>query len=171
MKSKNQKMVFMTVLALMLAFALPALSEEYPSDNMQILREKMRADKKFFIAKTIKLTASEAKAFWPVYESYQSSLMILGDRLLKGIRSYAENYGNMSDKRSKSLRTEYLTIKMEELRLLESYLPKFEKRLPEKKVFRFFQLERTFQGELEAILGEVIPLIRYDGDDKQDGKK
>ena len=137
----------------MLAFALPALSEEYPSDNMQILREKMRADKKFFIAKTIKLTASEAKAFWPVYESYQSSLMILGDRLLKGIRSYAENYGNMSDKRSKSLRTEYLTIKMEEVRLLESYLPKFEKILPEKRFSASFNWRERFKVSWKAMLG------------------
>ena len=108
----------------------------------------------------MKLTESEAKAFWPVYESYQDGLFNLGDRLIKGIREYAEKYDNISDEDSKKLRRGYLALQFEALRLLESYLPKFEEVLPEKKVFRYFQLERTFKGQLEALLGEVIPLTQ-----------
>ena len=57
------------------------------------------------------------------------------------------------------LRREYLAIKREELDLQESFLPKFENALPEKKVFRYFQLERKVGGQLEALLLELIPVI------------
>ena len=108
----------------------------------------------------MKLTESEAKAFWPVYESYQDGLFNLGDRLIKGIREYAEKYDNISDEDSKKLRRGYLALQFEALRLLESYLPKFEAVLPQKVVSRWFQLERLFEGELEAMLGRLIPLIQ-----------
>lgn len=146
MKSKHQTTVLITVLAVIMAFALPALSEEKLANDMQILVEKLRTDKKLLVAKTLELTESEAKAFWPVYESFQDERFKLGERLIKGIREYAEKYDNISDEDSKKLRRGYLALQFEALRLLESYLPKFEEVLPEKKVFRYFQLERTFQG-------------------------
>jgi hypothetical protein len=159
MKSKHQTTVLITVLAVIMAFALPALSEEKLANDMQILVEKLRTDKKLLVAKTLELTESEAKAFWPVYESFQDERFKLGERLIKGIREYAEKYGKISDKDAKRLRREYLAIKFQELTLTESYFPKFEEALPEKKVFRYFQLERKIEGELEALLGAVIPLI------------
>jgi hypothetical protein len=51
-------------------------------------------------------------------------------------------------------------IKIESLRFMDSYLLKFEKILPEKKVFRYFQLGSTLGSELEALLSDVIPFIQ-----------
>jgi len=160
MKSKNHTAVLMAVLALILAFALPALSEETWDEEMLVLIEKLRADKRILVAKTIKLTESEAQAFWPVYESYQDERIKLGKRLIKGIKTYADKYGKISDEDAKSLRRGYLAILYDELRIMEAYMPKFEEVLPEKKVFRYFQLERTIGGQLEALLGEIIPYIQ-----------
>ena len=160
MKSKKQTTIFMTVLALILAFALPALSEDKWDDEMQVLIEKLRVDKRSLVAETMKLTESEARAFWPVYESYQDERIKLGKRLIKGIKTYADNYGKISDNDAKSLRREYLAILYEELRIMESYMPKFEEALPEKKVFRYFQLERRIGGQLLALLDEIIPYIQ-----------
>jgi hypothetical protein len=150
----------MMVLSLVMAFALPALSEEKAVDELQNSIEKMRVDKKLFFAEKMKLTESEAKAFWLVYESYQDELFEIGDRLIEGIREYADKYGHISDEDIKKNRKEYLAILYDTLRLQESYLPKFEAVLPQKVVSRWFQLERLFEGELEAMLGRLIPLIQ-----------
>jgi hypothetical protein len=56
------------VLGLMALGVVPALAQDKPADNMQVLREKVRADKKLFVAANMELSESEAKAFWPVYE-------------------------------------------------------------------------------------------------------
>ncbi len=44
---------------------------------MQILRDKIKADKKLLVAMNMELTGSEAKGFWPIYEEYHS---LLADR-------------------------------------------------------------------------------------------
>ena len=43
----------------------PAESDK-PADNLQIIHEKLKADKKLIVAKYMELTESEAKKFWPV---------------------------------------------------------------------------------------------------------
>jgi hypothetical protein len=51
---------------------------------METSREKARADKKLVVASVLKLTESEAKAFWPVYNAYQSDMAAHYDRLERG---------------------------------------------------------------------------------------
>jgi hypothetical protein len=53
----------------LLVFVGTALAQNNPADNMQILVEKMKADKKLLVAENMQLTEAEAKGFWPVYES------------------------------------------------------------------------------------------------------
>ena len=150
----------MMMLAGFTMLAVPALSEEKQADNTQILIEKMRADKKLLIAETMKLTESEAKAFWPVFEEYQKALGALGNRMLKLIDSYAVKYETMSNKDARGLLDEYMTIKRDRLKLQESYLPKLRNALPEIKVFRYYQLENKVEAMINAMLAEQFPLIK-----------
>ena len=50
------------------------MAQDKPADNMQILREKIKADKKLLVATNMQLTEAEAKNFWPIYEDYQKDL-------------------------------------------------------------------------------------------------
>jgi len=75
--------VFMVIAGL---GAVPALAQDKPADNMQVVREKARANKKLVVAETMGMTESEAKVFWPVYEAYQKELVKLNDRILKAIQ-------------------------------------------------------------------------------------
>ena len=150
----------MMMLAVVTVLAFPALSQEKQADNTQIVIEKIRADKKLLIAETMNLTESEAKAFWPVYDNYQKQLRNLVDRLIKVIENYANNYETMSNEVAKGLLDEYLAIEREHLKFLESYLPKFRKALPEKKVFLYYQLENKIEAGMNALLAEQIPFIK-----------
>jgi hypothetical protein len=71
-------MVVIMVLALV-GLAIPAAAQ----DDMQILRDKVKADKKLLVASNMQLTESEAKAFWPVYEGYQKDLAAINQRIGK----------------------------------------------------------------------------------------
>lgn len=150
----------MMISAVILLTAVPSFSEEKPADNMQIVIEKIRADKKLTIAQTMELTESEAKAFWPIYEEYQKGLRKLGNRSLKLIETYAMKYGNMTNEDAKGLLNEYMTIERDRLKQRESYLPQLRKALPEIKVFRYFQLENKIQAAINAVLAEHIPVIK-----------
>jgi hypothetical protein len=46
--------------AALAVFAMPAWTQDRPADTMQIVREKIRADKKLFIAENLQLAEAEA---------------------------------------------------------------------------------------------------------------
>jgi len=80
-------------------------AQDKPADNMEILREKVRADKKVVVASVLALTESEAKVFWPVYNAYQGDMVSHYDRVLKLIDTYAKAYDTMTDETATTLLT------------------------------------------------------------------
>ena len=92
-------------MAAVMAFPTSALTQDQSADNMQILREKVKADKKLLVATNMELTESEAKGFWPVYEDYQKDLAAINQRIGKLIESYAADYQakTLTDEKAKKL--------------------------------------------------------------------
>jgi hypothetical protein len=161
MKTKNGILGIMIALALVVSLAgLPALAQDKPADNMQLVRDKIKADKKLFVAEALKLTDSEQKAFWPVYDKYQQDQMKLYDRAGDLIKEYAKNYDSMTDQVAKKLTDEMLVIQAAQEKLKESYLPQFRKVLPEIKVARYYQLENKISAVVNYELAMNIPLVR-----------
>ncbi len=161
MREKHVVRAVMTVLVLIMAlFTVPLLAQEKPADDMQIVREKIRADKKLFISENMKLTESEAKAFWPIYDAYQADLAKLWDRSFKVIEDYAKNYDSMTNEAAKKLVDEYIAIEGARQNMRTSYLPKFRKALPEKKVARYYQLENKIYAAVSYELASKIPLVK-----------
>ena len=137
-------------------------AQDKPSDNMQILIEKIKADKKLLVAQNMQLTDAEARKFWPIYDLYQDELFILRKRSLKLIETYAENYESMTDELAKKLLDEYLTIEGLRQKVREAYLPKFRKALPEIKVARYYQIENKISAVVNYELAVQIPLMKTD---------
>jgi hypothetical protein len=127
---------------------------------MQIVVEKIRADKKLFIAENMQLTEAEAKAFWPVYERYQDELFLLRTRTVRLIKDYADAYEKMTNDTAKSLLDEVITIETLGLKLRQAYLPKFREVLPEVKVVRYYQIENKINAALMYELAANIPFIK-----------
>ena len=137
-----------------------AVAQHKPADNMEIVKEKIRTDKKLLIATNMQLTESEAKGFWPVYEAYQVELGKLRDREIKLIEQFSASYETMSDDAAKNLLDDSLSIDSGHLKLRQSYLAKFRGVLSDKKVARYYQLESKIDAVLEYELARRIPLVR-----------
>jgi hypothetical protein len=147
-------------MGLVMGWAFLASAQDKPADNMQIVLEKIRADKKLFVAENMQLTEAEAQAFWPVYERYQDELFLLRARTVKLINDYAEAYEKMTNDTAKRLLDEYMTIETLGLKLRQAYLPKFREVLPEVKVVRYYQIENKIHAVLMYELGANIPLMK-----------
>jgi len=160
MKMKNSVTVVLVMLGVVLAMVAPGISQDKPADNMQIVLEKIRADKKLLVAENMQLTEAEAKAFWPLYDRYQDELFLLRARSAKLIEDYADAYEKMTNDTAKKLLDEYMTIETLQLKLRQAYLPKFRKVLPGVKVVRYYQIENKIQAVLLYELGGKIPLIK-----------
>jgi len=146
----------------LVALVIPAGAQDKPADNMQILREKIKADKKLMVATNIELTESEAKGFWPVYEEYQKDLTAINQRIGKLIESYAADYraNSLTDEKAKKLVDELVAIEQAEAGLKTTYVPKLSKVLPLKKVARYLQIENKVRALVKYELAASIPLAR-----------
>jgi hypothetical protein len=148
------------VFCVLFLFIVPVCAQDKPADTNQLVREKIQADKKLFVAENMQLTEKEAKAFWPVYESYQKDQMKLVDRTQKLINDYAKNYTTMTDATAKKLTDEMIAIENDRLKLRKDYLPKFRKVLSNKKVARYYQLENKIHAVVSYDMARIIPLVK-----------
>lgn len=158
------KKSFTTFLAIAIAVflavsAVPAVSQDKTADTTDILREKLSSDKKLVIADAMKLTESEAKGFWPVYDAYQKELGALGDRYVKLVGEYSKTYQTMSDEDAKKMLDNYLAFEEDYLKVVKSYLPKFREVLSEKRVAQYYQLENKIKMVIYYEFVKVIPLM------------
>jgi hypothetical protein len=129
--------------------------------NAQILLDKIKADKKLLVAQNMVLTDAEAKAFWPLYESYQGELMQINQRLGKTIGDYADlvNKGSVPDEQATALLDEVLAVEKAEADLKHAYADKVAAVLPATKAARYLQIETKIRSILKAELAQRIPLI------------
>ena len=131
-----------------------------PADQMDLLREKARADKRLLVSDALALTEGEAKAFWPIYNAYQSDMVSHYDKMLAMIDRFAKSYESMSDATATTLLNDYLALEANHVAILKSYVPRFEKVLPAKKVARLYQVENKLRALVNFELAKQIPLVK-----------
>ena len=163
MKSNTARgsLLAVALAALILIMATSSVdAQDKPADNMNIVLEKLRADKKLLVSENMGFTETEAQAFWPVYEKYQNELFLIRARTARLITNYADAYEKMTNDTAKKLMNESFTIETLGLKLRQAYLPKFRKALPEVKVARYYQIENKINAILMYELAGKIPLVK-----------
>jgi len=162
MKRSIKVSVLLTLAAVFAVLVVsPAVSQDKPADNMQILRDKVKADKKLLVAVNMDLTESEAKGFWPIYEEYQKDLAAINQRIAKLIESYAADYraDTITDEKAKKLTAELVAVEKAEGEFRAPYVSKLSKVLPPKKVARYLQIENKIRAAIKYDLAQEIPLV------------
>ena len=150
-----------TSLAMAAALAAPAMAQTTATTNMDILRQKIKADKKLVVAENLKLTEAEGAAFWPVYDAYQKDLQQINQRLVAAIKAYADAYnkGPVTNETAKKLLDEAVAIDDAEAKLKSASVPKVMAVLPATKAARYVQIENKIRAALRYELAAGIPLV------------
>ena len=150
-----------TVCALVAGLAVSATAQTTGTTNMEILRQKIKADKKLVVAANLQLTDAEGKAFWPVYEAYQKELQRLNQRMTAMIESYATVYnkGPIANDVAKKLLDEAVAIDDAEAKAKSALVPKVVGVLPAAKAARYIQIENKIRAAIRYELAEGIPLV------------
>ena len=155
---------FLPVLLAAALASAPAIgwTQDKSANNMEIIHQKLKADKKLNVAKYLTLTESEARKFWPIYEAYQKDLEILNERLLSLLGSYAAEYRNqtLTDAKAKKLLDEWIALDQDEAKHRGSYAPKVLQALPGKKAARYLQIENEYRILLRYELAGIVPLVQ-----------
>ena len=152
-----------SIAIMLITFGLaPGMAQDKPADNMQILRDKIKADKKLVVATNMELTESEAKTFWPIYDEYQKDVQKINRRIVNVLDSYAADARakTLTDDKAKKLINEALAIEQAEANLKSTYAPKLSKVLPVKKVARYLQIENKIRALVKYDLDQGVPLVQ-----------
>jgi hypothetical protein len=152
---------FWVVLSIASSQTSVAAQTKSSDTEMQILLDKVKADKKLVVAANMNLTETEGKKFWPIYDAYQKELQTINERLANTIRSYANGYVNnsLTDDQAKKLMEDAIKIDEDEVKLRNSYFSKVNAVLPAKMTARYFQIENKIRAALKYELAGGIPLV------------
>jgi len=160
MKSLRYALVFVAALAAAPLFAQTKPAADAPADNMQLLREKLKADKKLLVAANMNLTEAEAKKFWPVYEDYQKELNNLNDQIAMLLVGYAKEYhaNTLTDAKASALIDRAIAIDEAELKGKRALVQKVRAVLPGLKAARYVQLENKIRALVKYEIAGEVPL-------------
>jgi hypothetical protein len=144
---------------LMLAWVGTAGAQQ-ETGEVQSARADIHAARTKLVAANLPLTEEEGAKFWPLYNQYRGDVSKLNDRSLALIKDFAASYDSMSDEKASDLLKQQMAIDEDRLKLKKSYLGKFEKVLPQKKVARYYQIERKLDASVQYEAAKNIPLVK-----------
>jgi hypothetical protein len=127
--------------------------------EIDMLRKDLRDQKKQIVAANMPLTGDEAAKFWPLYDEYTQETIKLNDERYGLVKEYATNYATMTDAQAANFIRRWIGVDEKASKLRQSWIPKFEKVIGEKKAATFTQIDRRVGLMIELQLSSMMPLV------------
>ena len=161
-----KKMVWLGLIAWMAlpqwALASGDLALSMYQQEIALTRAALETQRKAVIIQALELNnATEADAFWRVYNAYRADMAKVGDRRVKVIADYADRYraDNIDDKFAAQLLDRYLGVLQDQVKVKKRFVSKFKRVLPAKQVARFYQIDHRLDLLLNMQIADGVPLM------------
>ena len=128
--------------------------------DMQALRRAIRADRKAFVDQTLKLTDTQARKFWPVYDAYQRSVDAANRRRVVAVEALITRDKPITELYAKQLANELISADEAELKARRALHNRVLRILPPVKAARYLQLESKIRAVQAYDIASTIPLIK-----------
>ena len=134
------------------------------ADDLEASRIELEAKKKVEISKRLKLTSGESELFWDIYSDYERASGKITRDSFDLIRKFSDGYKNnsISEQGATNMLASYFRIEGQKLQLKQEYYAHFQKVMPAKKVFRFFQIDNKIDALIRCDIAKKLPLIEPD---------
>ena len=129
-------------------------------EELQLLRQNIRSQRKQIVAANLPLTDAEATKFWPLYDKYVAETIKLNDTRYVLIKDYAKNYETMTDAQADSFIKRWVASDEAVSQLRSKWIPEFERVITAKKTAMFFQIDRRTGLMVDLQLASQIPLVK-----------
>src|SRR3954468_10119711 len=144
-----------------LAASQTSQAEQKNTDQyIELVRRDLRQEKREIVGEAMSFKQSEADAFWPVYDRYETELNRLGDQKLALINDYADNFKNMNEAKAGDLTSKAIDLDILRTSLLQQYLPQFQKALTNKRAAQFYQLEMAMLKIVDLQIAAQVPMMQ-----------
>ena len=128
-------------------------------NDVQLLRQNIREQRKQIVAANMTLTADQATKFWPVYDQYRQEAIKPNDERWALIKDYANNYNTMTDAQAQDYMKRSTAVEQSLLNLRTKYVPLFEKVISAKQTALFYQIDRRVDLLINLQLSSMIPMV------------
>ena len=155
MRALTAAMTFLS--ASLLATALPATA--HADEELLAMIESLRAERRLIVEDTMAFSTAEGDAFWPVYDDYRSRLEAIVDRRVALTLDFIEDPDSFTDEKSRDVLDELIELEAARIEVAQSFVDRFGSVIPQRKVFRFYQLENKLDLLIQSELSKAIPLV------------
>src|SRR5271169_694501 len=149
---------WMVMAAMVAMLGAVAVAQENPPSQKQLDIAAISAQRKAVVGANMKLTPEEAKAFWPLYNQYESAMDKVDKRHAQEIKDYAKNYQNLTDAQANQKLDAVLQVNQDRVDVQKEYVPKFRAALPGITVTRFFQVDNKLHALVQCQIAQLVPL-------------
>jgi hypothetical protein len=140
-------------------FFAPVQAQGLGTDEQIILKQVM-TDKRSVYAENLKLTDSESRAFWPVYDEYEGKAKVIDDKFLALVNDFAEKYDTLTEADAAAMLKTKMQLEKDRMTLKQNYTRKIAKVLPAVKALRYAQVETRLENMIRREVYGLIPLAR-----------
>ena len=133
-------------------------SESGADQNIQLLAQELKSQKKQVVAANMDLSDNEAEKFWPVYDRYAADLAKIYDTRLTLVEDYSASYKTMNGDEAETYIRRRAAVEEDVMQLRLKYVPEFRKVLSGRQTASFFQIEWRLDLMLNLQLAQA-PVI------------
>jgi hypothetical protein len=157
------------VLAILLGLSAPATRGAEVNDNiynyLQLLRSDMNSLKVELVNSIMKLSADDAKKFWPIYRDYENELgkqaVNRAEMVAEFVQSHQE--GSFDNVKAKDIAKRWFRSQRARLDLLEKYHGKIERTLTSVQAGQFLQIENQLGLFIDVTIASEMPTVGMKG--------
>jgi len=153
------------ILCLALGVTVPVARGAEVSDNiynyLQLVRSDLNSAKVEIVNSIMKLSAEQAKKFWPIYHEYE---LELGKQAVNRAELVAEflqahQDGSFNNTKAKDIAKRWFKTQRARLDLLEKYHGKIEKALSSVQAGQFLQIENQIGLCIDLTIASEMPTV------------
>jgi Spy/CpxP family protein refolding chaperone len=163
------KLAALLVLTTLLGAATPAARGAAVNDNiynyLQLLRSDMNSLKVELVNSIMKLSAEDAKKFWPIYRDYENELGKLSIDRAEMVTEFVQSHqdGSFDNLKAKDMAKRWFKSQRARLDLLEKYHGKIEKALTPVQAGQFLQIENQLGLFVDVTIASEMPTVGSKG--------
>ena len=163
------KVAAVLVLTTLLGGAAPVARAAEVNDNiynyLQLMRSDMNSLKVELVNSIMKLSAEDAKKFWPIYRDYENELGKMAINRAELISDFVQSHrdGTFDDAKAKDIAKRWFKSQRARLDLLEKYHSKIEKALTSIQAGQFLQIENQLGLFIDVTIASEMPVVGTKG--------
>ena len=154
-------LAFSALLALPSLATPPAEVDDNIYNYLQLLRSDFNSAKVELVNRIMKLSATDAQKFWPLYRDYENELGKQAINRAEFIAEFVQSHrdGTFDNARAKDMAKRYFKAQRTRYDLLEKYHRKIEKSLTPVQAAQFLQIENQIGIFIDMTIAAEMPLV------------